>query len=188
MIQLNQPSMALNSPDISWSQIVMEKNWQVPAATTIGQIVSRVATEARGVAGGKLKYVVINCHGLPGWVGIGQGFNRTHIGMFRDWNGLVEEIMFVACLVARIPTALYQTELNTNYPGFGAGDGNIFCSELAQTAGAFVFAGTEEQRNKGGYSIGQVPSFEGLVMCYNPRGGVEYSYRNPSDWALNGRE
>ncbi len=188
MIQLTQPSMALNSPEISWSKILMEKNWEVQASTTVAQIVSRVATEARGVSGGKLKYVVINCHGLPGWVGIGQGFNRSHIGMFRDLNGLVGTIMFVACLVARIPSAQYQSELNTSYPGFGAGDGNIFCSELAKTSGAYVVAGTEEQRNKGGYSIGQVPSFEGLVMCYNPTGGVEYSYRNPSDWALNGRE
>lgn len=188
MIQLDQPSMALNSPQISWSKILMWNTWEVAENTRVEHIVGWVAAVARAAPGGKLKNVVINCHGLPGWVGIGQGFNYTHLGMFRAWNGLVESILFVACLVARIPTAEYQAELDTSYPGWGTGDGNIFCSDLAKNTGAYVLASTEEQRNKGGYSIGQVPSFEGLVMCYNPRGGVEYSYRNPSDWWLNGGE
>jgi hypothetical protein len=185
MITLEQPSMALNSPQISWSEILMWNTWKVGDGETREHIVEWVATVARGAPGGKLKNVIINCHGLPGWVGIGQGFNRTHLGLFKGWYGLVQNIWFVACLVARIPTAAYQTELNTNYSGFGTGDGNIFCSELAQHSGAYVVAPTEEQRNRGGYGVGQLPAYEGLLMCYNPKGGVSWSYRYPSDWGAN---
>jgi hypothetical protein len=185
MITLEQPSMALNSTEISWSEILMENTWRVDRNQTREHIVEWVATVARGFRGGKMKNLIINCHGLPGWVGIGQGFNRTHLGMFTAWQGLVQNIWFVACLVARIPTAAYQTELNTNYPGFGTGDGNIFCSELAQNVRCYVVAPTEEQRNRGGYVRGQLPAYEGLLMCYNPQGGVSWSSRYPSDWQAN---
>jgi hypothetical protein len=185
MITLEQPSMALNSTEISWSEILMENTWKVDRNQTREHIVEWVATVGRGFRGGKIKNLIINCHGLPGWVGIGQGFNRTHLGMFTAWAGLVQNIWFVACLVARIPTAAYQTQLNTSYPGFGTGDGNIFCSELARNASCYVVAPTEEQRNRGGYGVGQIPAYEGLLMCYNPQGGVSWSQRYPSDWGAN---
>jgi hypothetical protein len=103
MFTLEQPSMALNSTEISWSKISMWNTWEVDRAQTREHIVEWVATVASGAPGNKLKNVVINCHGLPGWVGIGQGFNRTHLGLFRQWVGKVDKIWFVACLVARIP-------------------------------------------------------------------------------------
>src|SRR5260221_13977761 len=118
MITLEQPSMALNSPQISWSKILMWNTWEVAENSTREHIVEWVSVVARGAPGKKLKNVVINCHGLPGWVGIGQGFSSSHIGMFSAWSGLVQNIWFVACLVARTPTAAYQTQLDTSYPGF----------------------------------------------------------------------
>jgi hypothetical protein len=185
MITLEQPSMALNGEDISWSKILMERCWNVPLSETRQSIIDWVLTIAKSNKGGKIKNLVINCHGLPGWVGIGQGFNKTHLPMFSAWNGYVQNIWFVACLVARIPDATMQADLNKNYAGYGPSDGNIFCSTLAKTVGCYVVASTEEQRNKGGYSFGQLPAFEGLLMCYNPNGGVSWSYRYPSDWAAN---
>jgi hypothetical protein len=105
--------------------------------------------------------------------------------MFSAWAGKVQNIWFVACLVARIPTAEYQAQLNTTYPGFGTSDGNIFCSRLAVTSQAYVVAPTEEQRNRGGYTLGQLPAYEGLVLCYDLQGGVSWSQRYPSDWQAN---
>lgn len=185
MITLEQPSMALNGEDISWSKILMERCWNVPLSETRQSIIDWVITIAKGNKGGKIKNLIINCHGLPGWVGIGQGFNSSHLGMFQAWNGYVQNIWFVACLVARIPTKTDQADYDKKYPGFGVGDGNIFCSSLAKNVGCYVVAPTEEQRNKGGYSIGQLPAYEGLLMCYNPQGGVSWSYRYPSDWGAN---
>ena len=128
---------------------------------------------------------MINCHGLPGWVGIGQGFNSTHLGMFHAWNGYVENIWFVACLVAKIPNATEQKNYDKTYTGFGVSDGNIFCSTLAKTVGCYVVAPTEEQRNKGGYDLYQLPAYEGLLRCYNPQGGLSWSQSYPSDWGAN---
>jgi len=185
MFTLEQPSMALNSTEISWSKIKMWNTWEVDRSQTKQHIVEWVATVASGAPGGKLKNVVINCHGLPGWVGIGQGFNVHDLGLFHDWAGKVDKIWFVACLVARIPDSNYQATLNTRYPGFGAGDGNVFCSTLAQNAHCYVYAATEEQRNRGGYSVGQMPTFEGLCLSYGPQGNVTWSHRYDSNWESN---
>lgn len=185
MFTLEQPSMALNGTDITWSKIKMWNTWEVDRTQTREHIVEWVATVASGAPGGKLKNVVINCHGLPGFVGIGQGFNVNHVGLFRQWAGLVHKIWFVACLVARIPDSTMQASLDATYPGFGAGDGNVFCSRLAQNARCYVFASTEEQRNRGGYALGQMPTFEGLCLSYGPAGNVTWSHRYASDWSAN---
>jgi hypothetical protein len=186
MFTLEQPSMSINSTDISWSVIRMWNTWKdLDANVSRDHIVNWTATVARGAPGGKLHNVVINCHGLPGWVGIGQGFNRNHLGLFTAWAGLVEKIWFVACLVARIPTTAMQRDLDTNYSGLGASDGNIFCSQLAKNANCYVVAPTEEQRNRGGYSTGRMPTYEGLLLSYGPGGGVTWSHRYASDWAAN---
>lgn len=186
MFKLLQPSMALNAADITWSKIRMQITKEsVSVSLTREQIIQDVVTAANGVSGGKLKNVVINCHGLPGYVGIGQGFNSSHLGLFTAWAGKVEKIWFVACLVARIPTAQMQTQLNTTYPGAGAGDGNVFCSQLARNAHCYVVAPTERQVNQGGYVIGQMPSYEGLVLSYNRQGIVSWSHRYTSTWIVS---
>ena len=87
--------------------------------------------------------------------------------------------------MARIPDSTMQSSLNTTYPGFGAADGNVFCSTLAQNANCHVYAATEEQRNRGGYTLGQMPTFEGLCLSYSPSGNVTWSHRYSSDWADN---
>ncbi len=185
MFTLEQPSMALNSTEISWSKILMWNTWEVDRNQTREHIVEWVATVASGATGGMLKNVVINCHGLPGWVGIGQGFNKNHLGLFRQWRGKVFKIWFVACRVAETPTAAGQATLDTSYPGFGTSDGHVFCSTLAQNANCYVYASTEVQRNRGGYSVGQMPTFEGLCYSYGPSGAITWSHRYSSDWADN---
>lgn len=185
MFTLEQPSMALNSPEIHWSKIKMWNTWEVGMNETREHIVEWVAVVAKGAPGKMLKNVVINCHGLPGWVGIGQGFNKNHLGLFRQWRGLVFKIWFVACRVAEKPTATVQANLDSTYAGFGTSDGYAFCSNLAQNAQCHVYASTDLQRNRGGYSIGQMPTFEGLCYSFSPSGKVTWSHRYSSDWADN---
>ncbi len=52
-------------------------------------------------------------------------------------------------------------------------------------ARCYVYASTEEQRNRGGYSIGQMPTFEGLCLSYSPNGQVSWSHRYSSNWEDN---
>jgi hypothetical protein len=183
MYMLEQPSMALNDTvGVPHSQIIMWNTWSVPQNDSRQHIIGWVREVARGAPGGKLKNVVINCHGLPGFVQIGEGFSRAHTPMFRDWAGLVEKIWFVACLVARIPTADMQRDYDTNYTAYQPSDGNIFCSEIARYAQCYVVAPTEVQRNHGGYTLGQMPAYEGLLLSYGPGGDVTWWHRYPTPW------
>lgn len=183
MFRLEQPSMALNSPEVKHSKITMWNTWEVPMNTPREHIINWVSNVARGAPGGKLKNVVINCHGAAAYVQIGQGFGPSHTGMFTPWTGLVEKIWFVACLVARIPTSAMRADGIT-------GDGNIFCSEIARNAQCHVVAPTEEQINRGGsnkgrYDIGVMPTFEGLLVSYSPNGEITWSHRYRSNWLFN---
>ena len=186
MFMLEQPSMALNDFRISWSRIVMWNTGTVIQSHTPDHVIDWVATVARGAPGGKLKNLVLNSHGLPAFIQIGQsGFGRGDTGMFSAWAGLVEKIWIVACLVARIPTPQYQAQLNSTCPSLSTGDGNIFCSEISRNAHCHVVASTESQRNLGGYALGQMPTFEGLLLSYSPNGAVSWSHRYASDWESN---
>ena len=157
-----------------------------------GQIASAVGliVQVMRLSDGKRRVMsVTEITGMEGQVVQMQeifGFNRTHTSMFADWNGLVDKIWFIACLVARIPDAAMASDLASRYPNIVTGDGNIFCSEIARAAQCYVVASTEEQRNAGGYTLGQMPTFEGLVLSYGPGGGVTWSKRYSSDWAANG--
>ena len=185
MFTLEQPSMALNDKRISWSKIQMWNTWDVEVTDTRDHVIDWVASVARSSPTGRLKNVVINSHGLPAYVQIGQGFDRSQTNMFSQWSGLVEKVWFIACLVARIPPPDMASDLHLKYPTLATGDGNLFCSAIAKAAHCYVVAPTEEQRNRGGYGAGQMPTFEGLVLSYGPMGDVTWSHRYGSDWKSN---
>lgn len=185
MYRLERPSMALNDPRVSVGTAVrrfqMENTWDIQANETRQHIIEWVATVARGARGGKLKNLVLSCHGLPGYLQLGEGFNRTHLALFKDWRGLIEKIWLPNCLVARIPDTAMQTQQEHDYPGWGTSDGNVFCSNLAKQVQCYVVAATELQIE----AMATVPadmmtSFEGLVLSYGPAGNVTWSSRNPS--------
>ena len=109
---------------------------------------------------------------------MGQGFDRSHVGVFRPWRGLVDKIWFRACSVARIRTAGATT----------TGDGNLFCSGVAQAAQCYVVASTETQVAISNRVLpyGTLDSFEGLVLSYGPRGNVTWSRRYRSTYQRAG--
>lgn len=65
MIDVEQPAIALNSHDAP-GRVRMWNTWDVEQDTTREHIVEWVAQVARTTPGGKLKNIVINCHGKPG--------------------------------------------------------------------------------------------------------------------------
>ncbi|MCB1826598.1 MAG: hypothetical protein KDJ54_19270 [Candidatus Competibacteraceae bacterium] len=178
MITIDQPAMTLNSkvtPPIARYQ--MWNSWDIDGTHTIAHIVAWVATVARGAPGGKLKNLVIQCHGSPGYIYLGTGsFNRTNVSTMNSWAGLIEKIWVVACRPAYIDPTCGPT-------GFCASDGNLLISEMARAAQCYVVASTETQWNIAKtYPFGKIPSYEGLVLSYGPQGNVTWSHRYPSGW------
>jgi hypothetical protein len=192
MYTLQRPNMAVNDPRVSSGGSVrryqMWNTWNIKETETRRHIVDWVAAVARGAPGSRLKHLVLSCHGLPGYLQLGEGFNSDHIALFAVWRGLIEKIWLPNCLVARIPGAKMQTQLNHDYPGWGTSDGNVFCSKLAKQVQCYIVAATEKQCE----SVRTLPSdkmtsFEGLVLSYGPDGSVTWSGRNPSMWIKAGK-
>ena len=179
MIKIQQPSMALNSHDVPGAGYRMWNTWNVPANDNPDHILGWCATVASSAPGGYLRCLIINCHGFynntsrsgTGGYGlsIGTGILRSHTSKFSLLRGKVANIWITACGTARIsPT-----------DAGGNGDGNLFCSEIARASGAYVVAATTHQVPgiEGGFWMPQnyIDDFEGLVLRYNPSGGVDWS-------------
>lgn len=177
MFTLERPNMAVNDPRVGAGNHVrrfqMWNTWDITAAETRQHIIDWVATVARGAPGGKLKNLVLSCHGAPGALQLGQGFNNTHSALFAAWRGLIGKIWLPNCSVAFI--------------GPGNANGNIFCSNLAKRAQCYVVASTETQcETPITLPYDQMTSFEGLVLSYGPGGNITWSSRNPSTWTREG--
>lgn len=171
MISLESPHMGLNDSRAP-VMVQMWNTWNVGLTETPDHMTAWVAEVARGAPGGKLKHVVLSCHGNASYLQMGQGIDRSHTGLFARWAGKVEKIWFRACLVGFIRN-----------PGAPVtGDGNLFCSEIAKSAQCYVVVSTELQTEATGRVLpyGQLDTFEGLVLSYGPGGDVTWSQRYPS--------
>jgi len=189
MIDITQPAIALNDSRTRCNYLMQESRSILPSFKR-QQIVDLVADFALNKSTdhslfdldgelvipkdvvGKVN-VVINCHGSPGHLLLGEGIGRNDVQLFARWRGLVEKIWIVACKAAYIKSKGSNT------------DGNIFCSELAKHAECYVVAGTETQWFRTSYPFGKIDSFEGLVLSYGPNGDVTWSHRYPSSWKAN---
>lgn len=175
MIKIEQPSMALNSHDVPGAGYRMWNTWNVPANDNPDHILGWCATVGSSAPGGYLRCLIINCHGFynntsrsgTGGFGLkmGTGILRTHTGNFSLLRGKVANIIITACGTARI----------TNPGTTGNGDGNLFCSEIARAAGAYVIAATTHQVGDFWLPKNYIDDWEGLVLRYNPAGGVDRS-------------
>jgi hypothetical protein len=167
MFRLERPSMAVNDPRVQMRRFHLGITWNIDERTTCGDIVRGVAGAARTAAGGKLKHLVVSCHGSPGHLQIAEGIGAQDVPMFSAWRGLVEKIWFPNCRVAR--------------RGSGVLDGHAFCSRLASYVQCYVVASTETQVDPNDdVPQDMMTSFEGLVLSYGPRGEVTWQDRYPS--------
>ncbi len=135
-------------------------------------IVGAVANLARDGQGGKLKSLVLNCHGAAGYLIMGEGFWNVHTGMFQAWQGLVDTIWITACEIAsRVP--------NPNVPA-QSGDGFLFCQQMAINARCNVVASLHTQWvPRQTIPNGSVDSFEGRLLCWKPDGNVAWARLYP---------
>jgi hypothetical protein len=192
MIDIKAPHMGLNDARAP-VRVRMWNTWEVTATDTKQHIIDWTAHVARSAPGGKLKEIVISCHGAPAYLQLGQGFGIGDVDLFRGWRGLVDKIWIRACLVGRIvgPETARQgdgaliTALNMT------GNGDTFLRGMAAAAQAYVVAGTETQistsyNRTDACPYGKLDSYEGLVLSYPSDGGpANWSQRYPSVYGLD---
>lgn len=183
MIALEGPHMAINDSRTP-NRFHMWCTWDVDPTVTVQLILNRVVDIARQAPGGKLKNLVFRCHGAPAFLYCGAGIGRTEVPRFVAWREIVEKIWLSACEVARHDSP--HPHRNGHMSGVGAGDGHLFCSELAQAVGCHVVAPTERQVVGLGVTMpyGKLDTFEGLVLSYDPAGRVSWSHRYPSTFEI----
>jgi len=170
MIDLAQPSMALNDERLH-SAANMQYGMAIAPKDRAEEIIEWIAEVGR--MSGKLRNVVFSCHGAPGYMQMGTGFDINNVSLFSRLRGRVEKIWLRGCETALAPG---------NAPG-ARGDGNAFCSRMAREACCDVVAATEVQVSKvGRLPFGKLDTFEGLVLNYGPAGTVTWSQRYKSGY------
>ena len=107
---------------------------------------------------------MLNSHGSPANLVLGNGFVRANVEEFARLRGQVDVIWIVGCNVA-----------DTETPGTYS-DGNLFCSALAKAAECKLVAPVSSQYDFGfgvrTYPPDRIDNFEGLVRTYGPLGNV----------------
>ena len=185
MFELEQPSMALNDTRLNVT-VQMAVTRSVLPAEGLDKILEAVVKAAKD-KGGKLKNLVINCHGEPSYLNLGLGVDRPQTMTFRmlapGGKPLVDVIYLRACNVARIDKP----------GGEVTGDGNLFCCEIAKNAKCRVVASTATQTTAYTTSTGHplpyglLDKFEGTTLVYGPEGNVLSSSNNPmfTKWSFD---
>jgi hypothetical protein len=160
MITISQPAMALNSVDAPGPHYKMWNSWEVSKSVSPSHILGWTATVAKKATGGKLKALIINCHGSPASLGLGTGIGWSQISLFSSLSGLVDEVYIVACGVVSFT---------------GPGDGNLFCGAIAKSAKTYVYASSDTQTTGLWPYIpyGKIDGFEGKVWKWHPDGSNE---------------
>ena len=129
--------MVLNShSDTLGEEFEMLYTWKVPKSTSVKQMVYTIRHNAKTCKksfGTVLETLILNAHGEPGKIKLGQNITRKEVKEFRRLRGLVKRIWIVACEVAKMQN-----------PGTIT-DGNWFCYRLAQEAKAKVKASAAVQ-------------------------------------------
>lgn len=162
MIKVPFPHMALNAENVPGTKYRMWHTWEVESSISPDGMLGWIAKVASGAPEGKLKTLIFNAHGHPGGIKIGAGITRSDASKFSVLKGLVQNIVIVACRVAYIDSA------------GGDSDGNLFCSDIAKAAKAYVTASTAKQRDDSwfGLPIGYIDDWEGTVLTYAPWGDI----------------
>ncbi|MFI0847627.1 hypothetical protein [Mesorhizobium sp. IMUNJ 23232] len=178
-----------------------QNTWYVPQTASPPSIASAVETVAQSSAiGGRLKALIICCHGSPGYIGIGTGISQSDASAFArpGLRGRIQQLWIRACLVARVQTA---DGSGTSAPGLrpfvtGAVDGGDLCQALADALQCEVVASTELQaaspESTGTTSrfgipelpFGMMDEWDGLVARFRPRVAPRFE-RFPSLWLPN---
>ncbi|QFT34571.1 hypothetical protein K1718_25880 [Roseibium porphyridii] len=190
MITITSPSMCLN--DTRSNRIyTMDETKRVSSTDTQRDIVDLVVAAAGRVRGGRIENLVLNAHGSPGTFHIGTGLSSSTMSPWSDVRDKVFKIWFRGCLVARIAGEHTSSHGDGSYleaRGLNSGNGHSFISAFARLTGCYVVAPTEIQsaaRQRSSYPRGQLDSYEGLLLSYDPQGRISWQQRYPSLHSYN---
>jgi hypothetical protein len=167
MIQIPSPALAINDDRVD-GHIRVQSNVHVYSNDSRQYILNYVVNTARATPGGRLKSLVLNCHGQPGCLIMGEGFWAEHTHLFQAWRGLVDTIWITACRIAsRVPEPRMPKK---------SSDGFLFCQQIAMNARCNVVASLHEQvvPNKA-IPEGSIDNFEGRLLCWKHDGTVAWT-------------
>lgn len=174
MIQLEEPALALNDIRVG-GKVKMSRTLLIRQDDKRENIIEAVANYAASKPGGRLRNLVLNSHGVPGYLIMGEGFWAPHTNLFKRWEGLVDNIWVMACQIAsRIPLAP-----GSRLPDWckgTVGDGYHFCRNMAIGAHANVIASLNTQVVPSvKIAPGSIDSFEGMLLCFKRDGEIAWS-------------
>jgi hypothetical protein len=176
MFSVPEPALALNDSPLLKGQIQMSRTIRVRKDDSRANIIGAIATTAESSPDGFLKSLVLNSHGAPGNLIMGEGFWKPHTAMFATLKDKVGTIWITACQIAsRVP---YK---RTEMPGWvhgESGDGFDFCRQIAMRANCHVVAPMNFQdvpHQK--IPVGSIDSFEGMVLCFKPSGELAWTHK-----------
>lgn len=178
MIKIEAPALAMNDIRVG-GHFHLSRNIKVRADDSRENLVACVAAIAAGTPGRRLKNLVLNSHGLPGYLIMGEGFWQPHTNLFECWAGLIDTIWITACEIAsRCPAPEYDWPEWIGVRG-EPGDGYIFCREMAIRARCHVIAPLVNQDVPTHTRIpnGSIDAFEGTVLCFRPTGDIAWAHR-----------
>lgn len=177
MINLKQPSLALHSYNVPGYKYRMWQTWKMPSTATAKNVVYWIQWGIEHSPELYLHNVVINCHGSPGYLHIGE---KTGIGV-EDLGAFIElrqkqsvgTIWIVACNVAQqVDENAAETEGQNNRLG------RYFCSELAKSAACQVVAADKLQYVDISFYLrfcpdNSIDDYEGTVYRWDAAGRQE---------------
>ncbi|MET1413390.1 hypothetical protein ABVF61_14030 [Roseibium sp. HPY-6] len=167
----------------------MDVTETVRPEATQRDIVDRVVAAAGTVSGGRIKNLILNAHGWPAWFQLGTGLSSSTMAPWSDVSGKVFKIWFRGCLVARIAGAhadRHEDGSTLRALGVTSGNGHAFVRAFARLTRCYVVAPTELQVSRQRtYPHGQMNTYEGLVLSYDPEGTITWRRRYPSVYGFD---
>jgi hypothetical protein len=168
MIQLDKYSLALNAVKVPGPDYRMDETVKMSKTTTAHDVISHILTAVGNTSDLQIKNLVINCHGSPGVIYLGETecikdgktvkkptyIGIQHVGLFNLVKGYIGTIWITGCQV---------------------GSGANFCSQLAVTARCSVVAADVLQYINPGYYLRLFPKncideFEGTAYKWDEKG------------------
>ena len=191
-IHLEGPSLLLNSYDFADAfggcGMLMDKTWNCPKNTTAKHVANWIGVAAKD-AGGSLANVVLNFHGEPGRVLVGEA---TPGKMMRSGTYINETFHVIDNDNAGVLFPLRQFKIGTLWfhscDLAGGTIGKKFCRQLAITAGCAVVAAEKEQEEWWNFvnaifmPKGSIDDFEGPVYIWDKKGEMQKFDPNGGSW------
>lgn len=178
MIKLDQPSLAIKTFNVPGPAYRMDQSIKLTNQANAQVVATQIQLAVTRSPQSYLKNVVINCHGGPGYLYIGEvkvkyldtngkkqkdhitnGIGSENVGLFAPLKGSIGTIWIVACLV--MGESIDRA-------------GRNFCPQLAVAAGCNVVVGNVNQLVKPAF-LGPFPKdciddYEGTVYIFDANG------------------